>query len=63
MLLMQNLIKLDTDKKNKTVISKEGEERSLQWLPSAASTHLGEVGACLYYPPCFTRQEVVTERD
>lgn len=46
-----------------TLISRQGEERSLQWLPSAAWTHRGEVGAFLDYPPCVTRQEVDTERD
>lgn len=61
MLLLQNFIKLDADK-NKFVISQQGEERSLQWLQDAASTHLGEVGVFMHYSPHFTRQEVDTER-
>lgn len=60
MLLLQNFIKLDADK-NKFVISQQGEERSLQWLQDAASTHLGEVGVFMHYSH-FTRQEVDTER-
>lgn len=61
MLLFQNLIKLDANK-NKIVISQQGEERFLQWLPNAALIHPGEVGASINYSPSFTRQDVDRER-